>query len=246
MDAALANELRATQDLSHPMRYLLRKTTPRLTTTREIYETRDGDVARLTAINDRPLSAADEQKEQDRLTELLGDPARQRHREQAEEADRERAIKVLRVLPTAFIYQDEGPVETGSGTAEKFTFRPNPAFSPPDLETQILTAMAGEIWIDPAAQRVVRLEGRLVQDVDFGWGILGRLYKGGWIRIDQADVGDGQWRTVYFQMMMRGRLVWRTRSFDTTEEQSRFAPLPPNITYREAIAQLEMNQQAKR
>ena len=41
--------------------------------------------------------------------------------------------------------------------------------------------MIGEIWIDPVHQRVVRLEGHLQQDVDFGWGILGRLNKGGWI-----------------------------------------------------------------
>ncbi len=56
MARALANELRAAQDTSHPMRYQLRKTSPRLTTTKEIYETRDGDVARLVAINDKPLS----------------------------------------------------------------------------------------------------------------------------------------------------------------------------------------------
>ena len=52
--------------------------------------------------------------------------------------------------------------------------------------------MAGEIWIDPVKLRVVRLEGHLQQDVDFGWGILGRLNKGGWIVIEQADVGGGQ------------------------------------------------------
>ena len=74
---------------------------------------------------------------------------------------------------------------------EKFTFQPNPNFSPPDLETQALTAMTGEIWIDPAQERVTRLEGHLQQDADFGWGILGRLNKGGWIVIEQADVGGG-------------------------------------------------------
>ena len=61
--------------------------------------------------------------------------------------------------------------------------------------------MTGEIWIDPVHERVVRLEGHLQQDVDFGWGILGRLNKGGWIVIEQADVGERQWRIVHFQMV---------------------------------------------
>ena len=80
------------------------------------------------------------------------------------------------------------------GRWKKFTFKPNPNFDPPDLETQVLTQMTGEIWIDPAQERVARLEGHLQQDVDFGWGILGRLNKGGWIVIEQADVGEHQWR----------------------------------------------------
>jgi hypothetical protein len=244
VNTALANELRAAQDLSHPMRYLMRKTSPRLTTTRRIYETRDGGVSRLIATGGKPLTAVDDQKEQTRLAQLAQDPARQRHRRQNEDADRARAVRVLRMLPNAFIYQDAGPVQSGPDLLQKFTFRPNPSFNPPDLETQVLTQMAGEILIDAAQQRVVRLEGHLQQDVDFGWGILGRLYKGGWIRLDQADVGGGQWRVVRFQMVMSARIVWRTRSFDTIEEQSEYAPLPASMTYQDAITLLQAEQRA--
>jgi hypothetical protein len=235
LDRALANELKAAQDTSHPMRYDLRKTSPRLTTTKEIFETRDGEVARLLAINDQPLSAADETKEDARLNELLGDPARQRHRKQAEDDDANRALMVLRALPTAFVYQYAGQVEGAHGLVEKFTFKPNANFSPPNLETEVLTAMAGEILIDPASERVTRLEGHLQQDVDFGWGILGRLNKGGWIAIDQADVGGGLWRVVRFQMQMSGRVVFKNRVFDTTEEESKFVPLATGLSYRTAI-----------
>ena len=56
------------------MRYRLRKTSPRLTSTKEIFETKDGAVARLILINDKPLSAADEQKEDARLDALLERP----------------------------------------------------------------------------------------------------------------------------------------------------------------------------
>ena len=235
---ALANELRAAQDTSHPMRYRLRKSSPRLTTTKELIETKGGTVAMLVAVNDKPPSTADSVKEQSRLQGLLTDPGKQKHRKQAEADDTARALKVLRVLPTAFIYADAGPVTTPTGTAEKILFVPNPKFNPPDLETQVLTAINGELLIDPVQSRVICLEGHLEQDVDFGWGILGRLNKGGWIKIEQAEVGEGVWRLVKFQMQMTGRVLFRTRTFDTTEEETNFTPVPPGLAYQQAITML--------
>ena len=197
---ALAAEANAAQDLSHanhPMRYRLRKTSPRLTSTKEIVETHEGDVARLLSINDQPLDADGEAREQARLQALLDDPSLQQHRKQSEDSDTARAMKVLRVLPSAFLYRFAGLETVPSGTVARFSFKPNPGFDPPDLETGILTAMAGELWVDPAQERVVRLAGSLQQDKDFGLGILGELDKGGTVEIDQADVGGGQWRIVH-------------------------------------------------
>ena len=241
VDRVLANELGAAQDPGPLMRYRLRKSSPRLTTTKEMIETRDGDVARLLSVDDKSLSPAQQQQEQARLDGLLANPGKQRHRQQSEAADSARALKVLQALPSAFLYSYAGSMATPEGTIEKFTFKPNPGFDPPDLETQILTEMAGQLWIDPAAGRVIHLEGQLQQDVDFGWGILGRLNKGGWISIDQADVGHGQWRIVRFQMAMTARVIFRTRSFDTVEVESGFEPVPPDLGYRQAIEMLKAN-----
>jgi hypothetical protein len=238
VNRALANELRAAQDSTHPMRYSLHKVTPRLTTTKQIVETKDGEVARLTAAFGKPLSPAAEQQEEARLDALSRNPGLQHHRKQAEDADTARALKVLRALPYAFIYQYAGPAESPSGTLEEFTFKPNPDFSAPDLETMALSQMSGQILIDAAKQRVTRLEGHLDQDVDFGWGILGRLKKGGWITIDQADVGGNQWRTVHFQMEMSGRVFFKTRVFDTTEDESGFTPVLLGMDYQQAIRML--------
>jgi len=98
--------------------------------------------------------------------------------------------------------------------------------------------MIGELWIDAAQERVARLEGHLQQDTDYGWGILGRLDKGGWIVLEQADVGGHQWRIVRFQMKIDLRVLFRTRSFDTVQEMTRYAPVPANLDYRQAIQML--------
>jgi hypothetical protein len=216
------------------MRFLLRKTSPRLTTTKDIVETRDGAVARLLSVNDTPLSPADEQKEQARLDALASNPSLQSHRKQGEDSDTRIVLKLLRMLPNAFLYQYAG----SNGTVERFSFRPNQKFSPPDYETQALTALSGEIWIDPAQERVTRLEGHLQQDTDYGWGILGKLNKGGWVVIEQADVGGKQWRIVHVQMKMTLRIIFKTKVFDTTEQMSRYSPVPSGLDYREAIRML--------
>jgi hypothetical protein len=220
------------------MRYRLRKSSPRMTSTKEIIETRDGDVARLVQINDQPLSTADEQREQARLDALLVDARLQQHRKQSEESDTGRALKVLRVLPTAFLYQFAGTGSASTGTVVKFTFRPNPQFSPPDLETGVLTAMAGELWVDPVQERVVRLAGSLQQDKAFGLGILGQLDKGGWVEIHQADVGGGQWRIVHLKLVMNARVLWKQKNSDSVQDYSHFVPVPTNLDYRQAIQML--------
>ena len=240
INRALANELRAAQDSMHPMSYTLHKITPHLTITKQIVETKDGDVARLTSQFDKPLSVAAEQQEETRLDTLLSNPGMQHHRKLSEDADTARALKVLRALPYAFYYQYAGPTDSPLGKVEEFTFKPNPNFSAPDLETQALTEMSGEVLVDAAQERVTRLDARLDQDVDFGWGILGRLNKGGWIRIDQADVGGNRWRIVHFKMQMRGRVVFKTRVFDTSEDESGFTPVPQGTSYRQAIQMLRV------
>jgi hypothetical protein len=233
---ALATESRAAREFghSHPMRYRLRKSSPRMTSTKEIIETRDGDVARLIEINGQPLSPADEQREQARLDALLNDPRLQQHRKQSEDSDTGRALKVLRVLPSAFLYQFAGIGTASTGAVVKFTFRPNPQFSPPDLETGVLTAMAGELWVDPVQERVVRLAGSLQQDKDFFLG-LGQLDKGGWVEINQADVGAGQWRIVHLKLLMNARVLWKQKNSDSVQDYSQFAPVPAGLNYRQAI-----------
>jgi hypothetical protein len=235
---ALDTEVRSARDLSHPMRYRLRKSSPRLTTTKEIAETHDGDVARLVAISDQPLSQADEQQELARLDALMSDPSRQRHRKQSEESDTGIVLKLLRMLPQAFLYEYVGTGQGSSGTVEKFRFHPNPAFSPPDMETQALTAMIGEIWIDAAQERVTHLEGHLQQDTNYGWGILGKLDKGGWIVLEQADVGAGQWRITRVQLKMELRILFKTKYFDSVQEMTQYAPIPAGLDYRQAIQML--------
>ncbi len=231
----LQTEIEAARDATHPMQYRLHKTSPRLSTTKLIVETKDGDVARLVAVNDSPLSTEGQQNEAARLQGLLNDPSLQRHRQEREQGDTERARKVIRALPDAFLYQFSGIVETPQGPSYRLSFQPNPNFDPQALEAQVLKGMAGELWIDVAQQRVTHLEGKRLHAVDYGWGLIGKLDEGGTLLLDQADIGNHQWRTVHMILVMNARVLFKIIKLDTTLELSQFAPVTPGMTYQQAI-----------
>jgi hypothetical protein len=231
------NELTAHD--THPFRYTLRKVDDGKITTKEIIETKDGDVARLIAVGDKPLSPDAEAAEIQRLQNLLAHPELQQHRQKREQADANRADEMIRLLPTAFVYQFEGMVEGPNGPCYRLSMKPNPHFNPPDRQAEVFHGMAGELWIDQKQERMVRFQAHLISDVEFGWGIFGRLYKGGTIVVEQKDIGAGHWEQTLLRLNLHGTiLIFKSLVVDTTETESDFSPVPADWTYQDAARAL--------
>ena len=230
------NELHPGQSGKHPYRYRLRKTDEKGTTVKEIIETPDGDVARLLSRNDKPLTPDAEQTEMARLDNLLAHPEVQEHRHKREQEDSSRADTMITLLPTAFTYKYLGIAESLNGPAYRLEFTPNPNFTPPSREAQVYHGMAGELWIDVKEKRMAKFDAHLISDVDFGWGIVGRLFKGGTILVEQKDVGDGHWETVNMKLNLTGKiLMMKGLNIQTLEQGSDYQPVPPNTRIREAV-----------
>ncbi len=234
------NEMHPGGSGKHPFRYRLRKTDEKGTNVKEIIETPDGDVARLLSKSDQPLTAEAQQAEADRLNNLLAHPEVQEHRHKREQEDSGRADTMIKLLPSAFIYHYEGIVQGLGGPAYRLSFVPNPKFDPPSREAEVYHGMAGELWIDVKEKRMARFDAHLVADVDFGWGIVGRLFKGGTILVEQKDVGEGHWETVTMKLNLTGKiLMMKSLDIKTLEESSDFVPVPPGTDFRAAIAILK-------
>lgn len=232
---ASRNEL-GTGGSGHPYRYKLHKIDDGKITTKEIVETRDGDVARLISTGDKPLSLEAEQAEINRLNNLLAHPEIQAHRHKKEQEDSDRANEMIRLLPDAFLYHYEGMVEGPNGPCYRLSFKPNPNFTPPDREGEVYHGMMGELWIDQRQERMVKLDAHLIADVNFGWGILGKLYKGGTILVEQKDVGTGHWETTHMGLHLQGKvLMLKSLDIQTTEDASEFEPVQPQMSYQDAV-----------
>jgi hypothetical protein len=220
--------------------YRQHKIDPKGTTVKEIVETKDGDVARLIEKDGKPLPPEEEQAEIDRLNNLLAHPEIQEHRHKKEQEDSARGDEMVRMLPDAFLYTFDGMVEGPNGLCYRLKFRPNPAFTPPDREGEVYHGMVGELWVDQSQLRLAKIDAHLISDVNFGWGVLGRLYKGGSILVQNADVGLHHWETIHMKLNLQGKLLMlKSVDYSTTEDFSDFKIQPQELGYQEAIRLLQ-------
>jgi hypothetical protein len=213
-------------------RYWIEKQAQQQTKMLEQVETADGPLTMLVASGGKPLSAADQREEQERLNHLLNSPSEQARHRQDYADDEKRIGRILALLPDAFLYEDAG-VDNG---CVRLRFRPNPEYPPHSIEARIFHAMQGEIWIDARYKRLARLDGQLQENVDFGYGILGRLYKGGWFRLQRTQVSTTDWKTERLEIHMNGRALFlKTISRETSEVRGGFAPVPPAMTLEQGM-----------
>ena len=236
-----AVENRLDSDKNHRLlRYVLRRKDERRDTTKEIIETREGDVARLIAVNGRALTAEENQADLERLTNLLDHPELQERRHRREQKDLQVTDRLLALLPDAFLYQNVGIEPCGDSQCYRLSFTPNPKFRPPDFEARFLRGIAGDVWIDRSQIRMTRLDAHLISDVEFGFGILCKLDKGGTVQLRQADIGGNDWEIVDLRLNVKGTaLLLKSLNFQIIEEASHFSPAPPNIGYKQAIQLLK-------
>jgi len=206
-------------------------------TLKECVDTDQGALCRLIAEGGHPLSQSEQAKEKERLAELVKNPERQRKLQEARKKDGDQALKMLKMLPNAFHYEYAGT----EGDLVKLRFVPNPQFTPPDRESRVFHAMVGFMWVDRDAKRLVELSGKLTRDVDFGFGLLGHLYRGGTFQVKRADVGDGHWETTLLDVKIRGKaLFFKTINADQRETTDNFAKAPGKLTMAEGMKMLEV------
>jgi len=80
----------------------------------------------------------------------------------------------------------------------------------------------------------VRLNGLLVENVDFGFGILGRIAKGGTFEIERIQVSSSHWKTNLVDIHVNGRmLLFKTISKQQHETRSDFKPVSKDLDLRQ-------------
>lgn len=253
-------------DAEHPAAkhfFRSRKQTPRGSQTRLYVETKDAMAGMLISINDRPLTSEQQRAEVNHLAWLMSNHDQLRKKRAHEKEDEDRTLQIVKALPDAFLYQYAGTETPNAGAAlsasqtgtpqtspptspslVRLTFRPNPRYSPPSRVEQALEGMQGCLLVDTNQRRIARIDGTLFKDVTFGWGIIGRLDKGGHFYVEQADLGDGTWEITEMKLNFTGKiLLFKTLTMVSDEVFSDFRRVPETLTFAQGAEMLELEQE---
>jgi hypothetical protein len=242
----IQNEIKAANDDTAHFLFRGEKTTPKGSTTRLYVETKEATAGLVIAYNGKPLTPEQRQAEQARVQRFINHPEELKKKREQERASAERTMRIVRALPDAFLfeYAGEEPGSAGIGRAGdplvKLTFRPNPGYEPPSRVEEVLTGMQGYVLVDAVRYRLASMDGTLFKAVNFGWGILGHLDRGGRFLVQQQEVGDNLWEISSMALSFTGKiLLVKNLSIISTEIFSGFKQVPWDLTFAQALELLK-------
>jgi hypothetical protein len=237
------HELQAHNDRSHWM-YTDSMTDDSGTKVKEVVETHSGSLALVLSENGKPISNSKRMQEEAELREKAQDQAEIKKEQKASDDDARKATEMLKILPDAFEYSLVG----ADGATVHLHFRPDPNFDPPTREAKVFHSMAGDMFIDRKSERLVGLSGTLLSNVNFGFGILGKLEKGGTFQVRQKEVAPGHWELSLLDVHISGRALF-FKSIEEQQHETRtdYHEVSDGLTPQDAVAMLvKMEEQPSR
>jgi hypothetical protein len=235
--AVIDNEIQAEQSDNTRWFYRMDETKGGHRDIKDVIETSGGSLSLVLEQDGNPLTPEALKQEEENLERMASDPRQMQKRKQTASSDAEKAQRLMRMLPDAFLYQEDGTDENG---LLRLKFSPNPDFNPPTREAKVFHSMAGTLLVDPKEKRVAGISGTLIRDVNFGWGILGVLHKGGTFEVKRAQVAPGIWKETVTDVHISGHAIFfKTINEQQHEVHTDFHEMPENITPPEAAQVLK-------
>jgi hypothetical protein len=196
-----------------------------------VCQTKDGEIDRLMAVDDHPLTPKERTAEDRRIHKLSASPVEMRQEMNKHHDDSEQTRNLLKIFPDAFWFQYDGMQDN----LVKLIFTPNPNFRPSGHPAQVFHQMEGRMLVDEKQMRLAEIHGQLASEVKFGGGVFGHLDKGGTFSVKLQDVGSGHWEMTLMDVQMNGKvLFFKTIAVREKEIYEDFQPLAGDTTARQA------------
>src|SRR5665213_941596 len=229
---AVNTELAADRDDHSHWLYFETDRRPERTINQWVAETHDGDLKRIVDFNGQPVALADQRSKMDAF---IQDPSARAKQHKSGQHDDKQAAEMLQMLPQAFIWTETEV----KGSNKILHFKPDPQFSPPDLEGRVFAAMEGDMAVDTQQHRIVSLKGKMIHDVKFLGGLLGGLDAGGTFDVERRESGHGVWQITETHVHIQGHaLIFKLISEQEDDVRTDFKPLSADISLQEAKSEL--------
>jgi hypothetical protein len=223
VSAAVTSELNANRIDHSAFMYRDHDVTPDHDTLYFMVETPQGNLRKKLEDHGHPLSPDQRRADAAAIQALVSDSSLMQKQRQNDQHDGEQAEQMLKLLPVAYIWT----IASEKGDLVTLNFRPDPNFDPSNMEARVLSAMAGQIVVDRDGNRIATIRGSLVDDVKFGFGILGRLRKGGSFDVERREVAPHHWQITESHIHISGRALFFKSIGDQEDEvKTDFHPSP--------------------
>lgn len=242
VQSIVTNELRAdANDHSHWMFRDVDKVRGK-TTVKLVVQTPEGDLSKTLEMNGQPLTPQQQEADRQKMHQFVTDPVVRQKQKQSHEQDDRKAAAMTKMLPDAFLWTKTGE----SGDETTLDFKPNPKFNPPTREARVFAAMKGTMVVNTKQKRIKSLKGTLIRNVDFGFGLLGKLQKGGTFNVERQNIGEDVWEITSTHIHIHGHaLIFKSIDEEQDEETSDYKPAPKSITLAEAEKMLDSGSMTK-
>lgn len=232
------NELKCENDDKTHWRFRKVDDKPGKSETWDVIETENGEISRLLAVDGHPLTPQEREADQARLHKFLRNASEEATKRKTANSDSNKEQQLLSMLPNALVYEYAGK----DGDLIKLTFAPNPRFRASTREAEVFHHMTGELVIDQKRMRLAQLRGELGSRVNFGYGLLGHLNKGGTFDVKQGMVTGDHWDMTLLDTELTGKaLFFKTISVREKLIESDYRRVSDTLTLEQAAKLLEKN-----
>ena len=154
-------------------------------------------VERLISKNDRPLSAKDAAKEDEKIQKVIDKREHESDKERKrriarEEKDREDGRKFVSEVADAYNFHFLGIEKLGGRDTYVIDAEPRPGFQPKMKYANILPKFRFRAWIDKQDLQWAKLDAVCIDTVSFGL-VLARIHKGTRVVLEQTRINDEVW-----------------------------------------------------
>ena len=193
------------------------------TWTSEILEVYGEPVERLTSKDNKPLSAHEAKKEDDKIQKIIDKRKNEsdgdrRKRMQKVEKSREEDRKFVLEIADAFTFRLTGSEVVGGRDAWLLEGNPRSDYQPKHKDAKMLSKFKGRVWIDKADMQWVKLDITAIDTLSIGF-VLARIHKGTRLVIEMIRVNDEVWLPKRVQLHFEARVAL-FKSYDDDVEQT--------------------------
>lgn len=176
-------------------------------------------VERLISVNNKPLSAKEQEDEDKRVQKEIEELLKKKEKREQERLGRERDkvkdedtyeersnFTILGILRLSEVTSVRREMFRGFEVIA-FDFEPKKGVKTKSRIESIVNKLAGTMWIDEDAKQIVRLEARFTDSFKMGGGLLASVAPSTAVALEQQKVGDEIWMPSYAEANISARVL---------------------------------------